>query len=127
MTSLRSLLDVLFILLLSTIVMLAHAAPIGAVETDLVRVGADGLSPIDAARTRVVLIRGDGFSLDGTDVASLEEIIDQLDPDDVALLVVADRSVAHHEVMDTWSTLRRNDQRVQLGAAPDANESEVTP
>ena len=122
MLSLRSLLDVLFILLLSTIVMLAYSAPVGAVETDLVRVAGGGLSPIHVSETRFLLIRPGELALDGEPVASLDEAIARLDARDVVLLVAAGRSVRHHEVMDIWSTLRARGVRVQLGAAPKEEE-----
>ena len=55
----KSFVDVLFILLLGTIVMLAHSVTIGAVDTELLKIGGGGVSDVQADTVEVVVIDHD--------------------------------------------------------------------
>ena len=118
MLNFKSFIDLLFILLLGTIVMLTQSVRIGAVDTVLTKLGAGGISPIRADEVRVVVVRDEELWLEDRAWTDAAALAGGLDPSDVVLLVTADREILHHRMMDVWSTLRELRLDVKLGALP---------
>jgi biopolymer transport protein ExbD len=117
----KSFIDVLFILLLSTIVLLTESVHIGAVDTDVTRIGVGGVSPVRADRITLVAVAADELRLEDGSVTDIDRLADQVRPGDVVLLVTADGDVRHHRMMDVWSDLRSRQVDVKLGALPRAD------
>jgi hypothetical protein len=114
----RSFIDILFILLLGTLVMLTHSVPVGAVETELVRLGGGGVSPIRSEDIQLVVVGAERVRTVDRSFGDPHELAATLPPRAPVLLVVDDRLVSHHRVMLVWSVLRGHGHRVQLGAEP---------
>ncbi|MHC5002774.1 MAG: hypothetical protein ACYTJ0_06590 [Planctomycetota bacterium] len=117
-TSIKSLIDVLFILLLGTIVLLAHSVHIGAVDAEPLRLGGGAVAPVRAADVELVVVDETGLDHDGRRFALPDELAGSLRPDATVLLIVADEQVSHHQVMAVWSALSARGLDVGLGAEP---------
>lgn len=114
----KSFIDVLFIILLATLVMLTQSVQLGAVDAALTTLGAGGVSPVSADEVQVILIGPDGMELDGATWQTADELAAALRPADPVLLVTADADVSHQRVMGVWSDLRERRFDVKLGARP---------
>jgi biopolymer transport protein ExbD len=121
-TSVKSFIDVLFILLIGTIVLLSQSVRLGAVEAEPLRLGSGGVSPLAADDVAVVVVADGGLFHEGRAHATVDELVDAVPPGVTVLLVVADADVRHHRVMDVWTQLRQRGRRVGLGAEPRAAE-----
>lgn len=117
MPAFKSFVDVLFILLLGTMVMLTQSVQVGAVDTVVARLGAGGVSPVNADEVRVIVVGEDDLRLDGR-AGSLQELARSIRAPQPVLLVTANREVRHHRVMAVWSALRQRGHNVMLGAEP---------
>lgn len=124
MLSYRSFVDVLFILLLGTLVMLTQSVQLGAVDTTVATLGADDISPIRADEVQVVAVGEQTLVLDGEALPTIDALLERLRPDDAVLLVTADPDVRHHRVLEVWSGLRKHVQDVKLGAKPADEETQ---
>lgn len=118
MMSYKSFIDVLFIILLATLVMLTQSVQLGAVDTALTTLGAGGISPVSADDVQVVIVGQESVQLDSTSWQTLDELGAALRTNDPVLLVTADADVSHHRVMGVWSALRERELDVKLGARP---------
>jgi biopolymer transport protein ExbD len=122
--SYRSFVDVLFILLLGTLVMLTQSVQLGAVDTALAKLGADDISPVRADEVQVVAVGAETLLIDGETLPSIDALLQRLRADDAVLLVTAEADVRHHRVLDVWSALRKHISDVKLGAKPVDDEPE---
>lgn len=113
--TIKSFIDLLFILLLSTIVLLTESVRLGRVDTDLLRLGGGGVSPVRADEVEVVLVAADTLTHHGDEIEDAERLAARLDPGASVLLVVADRDLMHRRVLEVWSALRARGFRVNLG------------
>lgn len=118
MMTYKSFIDVLFIILLATLVMLTQSVQLGAVDTALTTLGAGGVSPVSADEVQVVLVGPELVELDGKTWPTADQLAAALRPDDPVLLVTAEADVSHHRVMGVWSDLRDRRFDVKLGARP---------
>ncbi len=118
MLSYKSFVDVLFILLLSTMVMLTQSVQLGAIDTVIARLGSGGISPISADEIQVVVIGEEELQLAGRTWARIDELVQEVRPEDPVLLVTADGDVRHHRVLSVWSALVERGLDVKLGARP---------
>jgi biopolymer transport protein ExbD len=120
----RSFIDLLFILLLGMLVMLTRSVEIGAVRTDLLRVGGGAVAPVRASDVQLVTIGAVAVTLDGLETGDARELLDRLRADDPVLLVAAEADIPFRRVMDVWSTLRDGGHDVRLGAEPASREKD---
>ncbi len=118
MMSYKSFIDILFIILLATLVMLTQSVQLGAVDTALTTLGAGGISPVNVDDVQIVIIGQDQVQLDDTAWRTCEELAKAIRPHDPVLLLTADAEVSHHRVMRVWSELRERELDVKLGARP---------
>lgn len=119
---LKSFVDVLFILLLGTMVMLAQSVRLGAIDTTVARLGDEGISPVRADQVQVVVVGDDELVHDGQRWASAGELAARLRPEQPVLLITADRDVRHHRVLEVWFAFRQRQLDVKLGAVPVATQ-----
>ena len=122
MTSSRSFIDVLFILLLGTLVMLTDSVRLGAVDTVVAKFGSGGISAVSADEVQIVVIGEDELRFEDRSWTRLEDVPEELAPFVPVLLVTAGREIRHHRVMEVWFALRRRGLDVKLGAVPAPNE-----
>ncbi len=118
MMNYKSFIDILFIILLATLVMLTQSVQLGAVDTELTTLGAAGISPVNAADVQIVIVGQEQVQLDGTPWQTCDELGNQIRPHDPVLLLTADAEVSYHRVMRVWSALRELELDVKLGARP---------
>ncbi len=123
MMSFKSFVDVLFILLLGTLVMLTQSVQLGAVDTVVAKLGVGGISPIRADQIQLVVVGQDELRFEDQQWTHADELADRLRPLDPVLLVTADADVRHHRVMAAWSALREQGLDVKLGAEPVSEDS----
>jgi len=117
----KSFVDLLFILLCSTIVMLSRSIEIGAVEINPAKVGSGGVSEVRADDVRVVSVNQLTVSLAGdTDkVIEFEDVAKAAaaaGTDKCILLSAASEEITHHRIMQVWSDLIKAGQKVKLAA-----------
>ncbi len=118
----RGFVDVLFILLLGTLVMLTQSVQLGSIDTAVATLGAGDISPIRADEVQVVAVGEQTLLMDGQPSPTIEALVERLRPHDAVLLVTADAEVRHHRVLAVWSGLRKHVQDVKLGARPASDE-----
>ncbi len=118
MLTYKSFIDLLFILLLGTFVLLTESVQIGALDTVLTIPGANGISPLKADEVQLVVISANDVNFDGRQWQDVEELAGLLRSDDPVLLLTTDQEVRHHRVMDVWMGLRARSLDVKLGVAP---------
>ncbi len=119
----KSFVDLLFILLCGTIVMLSRSIQVGAVDTAPARVGGGGLSEVCADEIRLVAVSDRRYEWTDVDgglrrADGADEVAAAMDADDCVLLVAGNEGVSHHRVMEAWSAFRKAGCRVKLGAVP---------
>jgi biopolymer transport protein ExbD len=120
----RSFVDVLFILLLGTMVMLSRSVQVGAVDTELLRLGHGAVSPVRSEDIRLLVVGETSLQLEDHDVTGVDELVPWIRPEDAVLLVARGADVPHQRVMAVWSELRAADLNVALGAEPEPGRPE---
>ena len=114
----KSFVDVLFILLCGTIVLLTESVQVGSVDTAPAEVGAGGVSEIRADQVRPVVVTEKAITVDEQPYARPGEAAKNLGPREAALLVPGDRELSHHRMMAVWSAFQERGVRVRLAAEP---------
>jgi len=114
----RSFVDLLFILLLGTLVMLTQSVQLGAVDTAVAKLGSGAISPVNAGEVQVVAVGETSLVIDGEAVESIDTLLARLDGHRAVLLVTAEADVRHHRVLEVWSKLAEHGLDVKLGARP---------
>jgi len=114
----KSFVDVLFILLLGTIVMLTQVVSIGAVEAELLELGGGGVTPVRGDDIKLVIVDDDVLRHGEGTWTDAAELTGTLPPDAVVLVVAAHGDVRYHRVMEAWSELAESGLDVRLGAEP---------
>lgn len=123
----NSFVDVLFILLACTLVMLSQSIPgISQLNPELPAVA--GGQPSDGAATVYVVVTEDDLHLldadnDPGDVISFATVNDllaanEITPDARIVVGSATREVSHHRVMTAYSVFRDKQYQVSLGVRP---------
>lgn len=117
----KSFVDLLFILLCGTIVLLSQSLQIGAVQAEPAKLGGGGVSAVRAADTQLVTVAEDSLVLVNDHRAprplvSLDALADAVATEKCVLLVPATAAVTHHRVMQVWSECRRAGLAVKLAA-----------
>jgi hypothetical protein len=117
----KSFVDLLFILLCSTIVMLSRSVEVGAVEINPAKVGSGGVSEVRADDVRIVSVKQFTVTLsdDADGVIEFEDIAKAAaaaGTDKCILLSAATEGVTHHRIMQVWSDLIKAGQKVKLAA-----------
>jgi len=116
-----SFVDLLFILLCGTIVLLSRSIYLAGLEPEPAEVGAGGVSEIRAADVRIVAVSEAGLQFEGSD-ATFDQVTRQLASSDVVVVVSADDRVSHHRMMAVWSDFAAAGRDVQLGVRPKSKQ-----
>ena len=117
----KSFVDLLFILLCSTIVMLSRSVEVGAVEMQPAKVGSGSVSEISADDIRVVAVSHDHIeyvddSGSSNVLSSARDAKGHFSADKCILLSAAEEGVTHHRIMQVWSQLVETGYNVKLAA-----------
>ncbi len=112
----RGFVDVLFILLCGTIVLLSESVRVGSVKTAPAEIGAGGISAIYAEDVRPVIIEHDTMIYQEQSIQTVPQLLTQLEPNVCVLLITANKNIPHHRVMKLWSQLHKQGINVNLGA-----------
>ena len=128
----KSFVDLLFILLCSTIVMLSQTLQIGSLEIAPAKMGSAGVSEVSADDVNLLVVYQDYCELIAKD-GKRQRInnISQLGVDTMQgkcfLLSAAKNSLSHHRIMNVFSQCREAGFAVKLAAVtqttPDKEES----
>ena len=118
----KSFVDLLFILLCSTIVMLSRSIEVGSVEIRPAEVGAGGVSEVLADDVQVAAVTNQAIKLEDDNgavrefgsIAALEAVVGK---NKCILLSSANEKVTHHRIMRVWSQLVEAGYTVKLAAA----------
>jgi len=110
----KSFVDLLFILLCSTIVMLSDTVRVKQVDLAPAEVGGGAISATRAEDVVVVAVSADGVTHDGRSIPDAA-LPDSLPVGASALLSPSDENVTHFRVMRVWSSLRSAGVDAHLG------------
>ena len=111
----RGFVDLLFILLCSTIVLLAQSIPLRGLLAEPAEAGAGGTRPLDGDELTLVSVSETTLTtVDATGVR-----LDELNlPVSTLLIVPATEDITHHRIIDVWREARAAGYRVELGVQP---------
>ncbi|MEM8738331.1 MAG: hypothetical protein AAGG38_07630 [Planctomycetota bacterium] len=118
----KSFIDLLFILLLGTFVMLSESLRVGAIETAPADVGGGGAVVDDPGSARVVVVNRETLSLEDEPMPGVDRLVAELGADEFVLLTPGRKDVVHQRVMEVWAELDRRGVEVKLAVQP-ADES----
>ena len=121
MLSYKSFIDLLFILLLSSIVLLIQSVHVGSIDVAPAEVGFGGVSRVQANQVQVVVITKRGLKLEDREWADARKLAERIPPGDTVLLIGSHDGVRHHRVMRVWSQFQESGVDVKLGVEPDAD------
>ena len=113
----RGFVDLLFILLCSTIVLLAQSIPLRGLLAEPAVAGTGGSRPLGG--DEIVLISVSDSELATTTATGTR--LDELalpSSSSTIIIVPATESITHHRVIDVWKQARDAGYRVELGVQP---------
>ena len=114
----KSFVDLLFILLCGTIVLLTDSLRVHVLDTAPAQVGAGALSPIAAHDVEPVVVFEQTVAWKGERFASVDPLVAALPADSCLLLIAGDEALSHHRMMRVWSACQQRGLTVKLGAVP---------
>ncbi|MBL4699854.1 MAG: hypothetical protein JKX85_01220 [Phycisphaeraceae bacterium] len=114
----RGLVDVLFILLCGTIVLLSESVRVGSVKTAPAEIGSGGISAIQAKDVKPVVVDFDQMIYQEQAFKTVPQLLAKLESGICVLLITANKDIPHHRVMKLWSQLHERGVNVNLGAKP---------
>lgn len=123
-----SFVDLLFILLFSTLILLSQSVQIGAIKTAPARVGSGGISEFKMDDVVILSVHGDFMELSFpkikkvVKITSTNELMNQLSSQDCLVLVAGDEDISHQKIMTCWDQCRQAGINVRLGAEPEKNK-----
>ena len=126
----KGFIDILFILLCGTIVMLSQSLQIGSVDIDPAKVGTGGTTAINPDDIQLVVVTENALQLVAKDggenitANSVSELKNLLDSECCILLSVENEKVSHQKVMSTWSQCQQAGWQVKLAAQEEDNSQE---
>ena len=110
----RGFVDLLFILLCSTIVLLAQSIPLKGLMAEPAVAGSGGTRPLDS--DKVVLVSVDESTLaTTTSTGTRLDELDQPATPSTVIIVPATNEITHHRVIDIWREAREAGFKVELG------------
>ena len=120
----KSFVDLLFILLCGTIVMLSRSVEVGAVEINPAKVGSGGVSEVLADDVRVVSVGQNAISISDDSEGVMEfknaaQAADSIGKGKCILLSASGQGVTHHRIMRVWSDFVKAGFNVKLAAVED--------
>ncbi len=121
----KSFIDLLFILLGSTIVLLSQSLQIGAVKTAPAKIGSGGISEFSTDNIVVLAVHEDYLEISSFEnaaplkVTTIQEISNHVTSTMSIVVVAGDASISHQRIMTWWDHCRKAGFDVKLGAMPE--------
>ena len=110
----RGFIDLLFILLCSTLVLLANAIPLRGLAARPAEAGSGGSHSLLGGHLVVVSVSESDLSTATREGSAVRDL--GLNPEDEHLVIVpATDGISHHRMIDVWRTARAEGFRVDLG------------
>lgn len=113
----RGFVDLLFILLCSTIVLLAQSIRLNGLAAEPARVGSGGSRILNDERLVLVSVHESFLLTENGSFANVDALHDQRFQGTL-ILVPADKSISHHRIMDVWREAEIRGLNVELGVEP---------
>ena len=113
-TASRGFVDILFILLCSTIVLLSESVRVGYVDTAPAEIGGGSISKINAEDVRSVIVTGDRLLLDKQPFMNVGELLNNFEADECALLISGEKDLSHQRMMEVWSAIQEQGIAVKV-------------
>lgn len=113
----RGFVDLLFILLCSTIVLLAQSVRLEGLSAEPARAGTGGNRPLAGQDLVLVSVFESHIETRDGAMKRLEDI--QRDEEtETVVLVPANEGISHHRIMDLWREAGRLGMNIELGVEP---------
>lgn len=119
-----SFIDVLFILMFCTVLLLLDSVRLGELPTDPARVDAASAAAVTDPTPVLVSVSSQAIFTGGNRHATAREALAALPRGGEVILVSADADVPHHRVMQVFSELSTAGLRVKLGVQPQSEPTE---
>lgn len=110
-----SFIDLLFILLCGTIVMLTQSFQLEGVDAAPAKVGGGAVSPIHADNVRIIGVSDANLAMKNQTYDTAAQVLADVDETAVLVIVPADGYVSHHRVMEVWSQFSKLGRNPQIG------------
>lgn len=126
----KSFVDILFILLCGTLVMLSRSIQMGTLDTAPAQLGGGGISEVQADQVVLVAVHPETVAVadpqenEHQTFADCQEAFTQLKAYDCVLLVGGTPEIPHQRVMDCWEACQKMGLNVKLGVAPRETKAE---
>ncbi|QDU32037.1 hypothetical protein KS4_00650 [Poriferisphaera corsica] len=123
----KGFIDMLFILLCATIVLLSESVRIGTVDAKPAKVGGGAVTDISVNQVRIVIVRPDELIFEEQPYGNMTDIAkaNQWLGDECAVLIPSIENVTHHRMMDVWSSFQEAGYQVKFGAKAVNDEQSV--
>ncbi|MBI9018440.1 MAG: hypothetical protein JEZ07_14400 [Phycisphaerae bacterium] len=117
----KSFIDILFILLCGTIVMLSNTLYVGTLETSPAKLGSGGVSELCADEVQIVAVYDNHLETinskgEAIELKSAHNITNYIAKTNCILLMAGNETVSHHQLMLQWDICRQLGFNVKLGA-----------
>jgi hypothetical protein len=117
----RGFVDLLFILLCSTIVLLAQSVRLEGLAADPAVAGSGGNRTLAGQKLILVSVFENHLETESGSMKQLNEIRRDGDAE-IVVLVPATREISHHRIMEVWREAEQIDLDVELGVEPRGDE-----
>lgn len=97
--------DVLFLVLFATMVMLSESLPLKGLDVAPARSGSGAVSPLAYDAARLVVVGDDDYAVSGDRLTDLTSVAGHLDSDTQPVLVPESGSTSHHRMIEAWTRL----------------------
>jgi hypothetical protein len=120
----RSFVDLVFILLCATVVLLTQSVTLKGLKADPTDIGDGDAHTIDSSRTEILVVSDEWVGLGGAKFSTPDAALASVaqDPDVTVVIVPEHADVSHHRVIGTWWDLKRSGLHVELGVRPENPE-----
>ncbi|MEM9065170.1 MAG: hypothetical protein AAGB51_06725 [Planctomycetota bacterium] len=122
----KSFVDLLFILLLGTLVMLSRSIEVGSLDTAPAEVGTGGSAPENIDRACVVVVGDESVGIGSEEGIPDADAASRIEAEQWVLLVPAHESLSHHRMMAVWSVMNDAGYTVKLGVRSTGVRAEGT-
>ena len=114
----RGFVDLLFILLCSTIVLLAQSVPLRGLMAEPAEAGTGGTRALQGDELALVSVTETGVATDSSTGSNLAEL-QWVERPETLIIVPSTERITHHRIMQVWREARNAGFEVELGVQPE--------
>ena len=114
----RGFVDLLFILLCSTIVLLAQSVPLRGLLAEPAEAGLGGTRALHGDELALISVTETGVASDAGTGETLAELEWPQKPDTL-IIVPSNENITHHRIMQVWREAQQAGFEVELGVQPE--------